>query len=86
MFVLYKELLFLENIFKPDETIILRIFLNQIPVKAINVETSFIEKEIDDCHVLKEKFFVFSKSLETDFNESVFFDYFFEDFFVKLFF
>lgn len=86
MFVLNKEFLFLKNILKLDETIVLRIFLNQILVKAINVETNFIEKEISDCKVLEDGFFVFGKLFETDFNESVFFDNFFEDFLNEFFF
>lgn len=86
MFVLNKKLLFLKNVFKLDQPIVLRIFLDKFLVKTINVETNFIEKEIYDCGILKDIFFVFRKLFETNLDESVFLNDLFENFLGELFF
>lgn len=86
MFVLNKKLLLLKNVFKPNQSVVLRILLNKLFVKAFNVKTNFIEKKIYDSGILKDILFVFGKLFETNLNESIFFNDFFENFIGEFFF
>ena len=86
MFVLNKKLLFLKNVFKLNQPVVLRIFLEKFFVKTIYVETNFVEKKIYDSGIFKYIFFVFGKLFKTDLDESVFLNDLLEDFLSELFF
>ena len=86
MFVLNKKLLFLKNVFKFNQPVVLRIFLDKFFVKTIYVETNFVEKKIYDSGIFKDIFFVFGKLFKTDLDESVFLNDLLENFVCELFF
>jgi len=53
-------------VLKLDEAPELRVFVNELFVETINVKTDFIEKEVNDSQIVKDKLSILGYFLQAD--------------------